>query len=183
VERIPHTGTGPYIPFAADPDKAPPFLPIGGKTLVRQTSSTHGPDGYITIDPQTIADMQQRLHTKLGAAMDRIALYEENMVPDTDTLVISYGITCRAVTDAARALAANGRSVSTLSLKTLWPVPEALLLEKAARFKRIVVIEMNLGQYVNEIRRVLCGKPVDFYGQMNGILIPPAKIMEAIEND
>jgi hypothetical protein len=24
---------------------------------------------------------------------------------------------------------------------------------------------------------------VDFYGQMNGILIPPAKIMETIEND
>jgi 2-oxoglutarate ferredoxin oxidoreductase subunit alpha len=115
--------------------------------------------------------------------MDRIALYEEKMVPDTDTLVISYGITSRAVTDAAKALAADGRPVSTLSLKTLWPVPEALLLEKAARFKRIVVIEMNLGQYVNEIRRVLCGKTVDFYGQMNGILIPPAKIMEAIEND
>ena len=46
-----------------------------------------------------------------------------------------------------------------------------------------MVIEMNLGQYVNEIRRVLCGKPINFYGQMNGILIPPAKIMEAIEND
>jgi 2-oxoglutarate ferredoxin oxidoreductase subunit alpha len=171
------------VPFAADPDKAPPFLPIGGKTLVRQTSSTHGPDGYITIDPQVIAAMQQRLHTKLTAAMDRITLYEETMVPDTDTLVISYGITSRAVADAARALAADGRPVSTLSLKTLWPVPEALLLEKAARFKRIVVIEMNLGQYVNEIRRVLCGKTVDFYGQMNGILIPPAKIMEVIEND
>jgi 2-oxoglutarate ferredoxin oxidoreductase subunit alpha len=183
VERTPYIGTGPYVPFAADPDKAPPFLPIGGKTLVRQTSSTHGPDGYITIDPQVIAAMQQRLHTKLTAAIDRIALYEENLVPDSDTLVISYGITSRAVADAANALAEKGRPVSTLSLKTLWPVPESLLLEKAARFRRIVVIEMNLGQYVNEIRRVLCGKTVDFYGQMNGILIPPAKIMETIEND
>ncbi|HSL62294.1 MAG TPA: pyruvate flavodoxin/ferredoxin oxidoreductase [Desulfotignum sp.] len=183
VARTPYTGPGPYVPFAADPDKAPAFLPIGGKTLVRQTSSTHGPDGYITIDPQVIADMQQRLHTKLDAAMDRITLYEENLVPDTDTLVISYGLTSRAVADAAATLAGRGRPVSTLSLKTLWPVPETLLQEKAAPFKRIVVIEMNLGQYVNEIRRVLCGKPVDFYGQMNGILIPPAKIMEAIEND
>jgi 2-oxoglutarate ferredoxin oxidoreductase subunit alpha len=115
--------------------------------------------------------------------MDRITLYEETMVPDTDTLVISYGITSRAVTDAATALAAKGRPVSTLSLKTLWPVPEALLAEKAARFKKIVVIEMNLGQYVNEIKRVLCGKPVKFYGQMNGTMIPPAKIMETIENE
>ena len=48
---------------------------------------------------------------------------------------------------------------------------------------RLVVIEMNLGQYVNEIRRVLCNKQIDFYGQMNGILIAPQKIMEVIENE
>ena len=42
---------------------------------------------------------------------------------------------------------------------------------------------MNLGQYVNEIRRVLCDKNVEFYGQMDGVLISPAKIMEVIENE
>ena len=182
VERSRHKA-GEYIPFKAEPDKAPPFLPIGGKTLVRQTSSTHGPDGYITIDPETIGAMQQRLRTKLHAARERISLHEENLIPNTDTLVISYGITSRAVEDAAAALAEKGKPVSTLSLKTLWPVPEPLILEKAAPFKRIVIIEMNLGQYVNEIRRVLGDKKVDFYGQMNGVLIPPATIMEVIEND
>lgn len=181
-ERTRFDGEG-FLPFAAAPDKAPPFLPIGGKTLVRQTSSTHGPDGYITIDPNTIADCQDRLRNKIHASRDEITLYEQDLVPDTDTLVISYGITSRAVEDAALALAAQGRPVSTLSLKTLWPVPEKVLTDAAQRFSRIVVIEMNLGQYVNEIRRVLQGKTVDFYGQMNGVLIPPSKIMEAIEND
>lgn len=80
------------------------------------------------------------------------------------------------------ALAEKGRPVSTLSLKTLWPVPEKVLMDAAKQFSRIVVIEMNLGQYINEIRRILPGKKIDFYGQMNGVLIPPAKIMEAIEN-
>jgi 2-oxoglutarate ferredoxin oxidoreductase subunit alpha len=41
---------------------------------------------------------------------------------------------------------------------------------------------MNLGQYVNEIRRILGGRTIDFYGQMNGVLISPAKVMEVIEN-
>ena len=182
VERTRFQGTE-YTPFAAEPDKAPPFLPIGGKTLVRQTSSTHGPDGYITIDPNTIAACQERLRNKIHAARERISLYETNLVPDSDTLVISYGITSRAVEDAAAMMAEKGRPVSTLSLKTLWPVPEQAILDTAAPFKRIVAIEMNLGQYVNEIRRVLAGKKVSFYGQMNGVLIPPAKIMEAIEND
>lgn len=182
VERTLYTGDQ-YLPFEADPDKAPPFLPIGGKTLVRQTSSTHGPDGFITIDPKVIAANQQRLRTKLHAARERISLYEETILPGTDTLVISYGITSRAVEDAAKMLAQKGHPVSTLSLKTLYPVPEQAILKAAANFKRVVVIEMNLGQYVNEIKRILGGKHVDFYGQMDGVMIPPAKIMEVIGNE
>jgi 2-oxoglutarate ferredoxin oxidoreductase subunit alpha len=182
VERTLYEGDT-YLPFEADPDKAPPFLPIGGKTLVRQTSSTHGPDGFITIDPNVIAANQQRLRTKLHAARERISLYEQTLVPDTDTLVVSYGITSRAVEDAAKALAEKGKPVSTLSLKTVWPVPEQAILKAAKGFKRVVVIEMNLGQYVNEIRRILSGKQIDFYGQMDGVMIPPARIMEVIENE
>jgi len=182
VERNRYSGDR-YLPFEAEPDTAPPFLPIGGKTLVRQTSSTHGPDGYITIDPDVIAKNQSRLRNKLHAARERITLYEEEMNEGSDTLIISYGITSRSVEDAADKLLEKGKPVSTLSLKTVWPVPEALLREKAKSFKRIVVIEMNLGQYVNEIKRVLSDKKVNFYGQMNGVLITPAKIMEVIENE
>ena len=106
-------------------------------------------------------------------------IFKEN----TDTLVICYGVTSRSVEDAAKTLEKKGKPVSTLTLKTLWPTPDELLLEKAKLFKRIVVIEMNLGQYVNEIKRILCDKKVEFYGQMNGVLITPAKIMEVIENE
>jgi 2-oxoglutarate ferredoxin oxidoreductase subunit alpha len=181
-ERKLHSGAD-YLPFEAEPDKAPPFLPIGGKTLVRQTSSTHGPDGYITIDPGVIAANQARLRDKILSARERIALYEQDIKADSDTLVISYGVTCRAVEDAVKTLEQKGRSVSSLSLKTLWPVPEELLIQTAAQFKRVIVIEMNLGQYVDEIKRVLKDKDVEFYGQMNGVLITPAKIMEVIDNE
>ncbi len=182
VERTPYIGNS-YLPFKAEDDKAPAFLPIGGKTLVRQTSSTHGPDGYITIDPDTIAKNQERLRKKIHTACNRITLFKENIKENSDTLVISYGVTSRAVTDAVKFLGNKGKRVSTLTLKTLWPVPEDLLKEKARTFKKIIVIEMNLGQYVNEIQRVLKDKKVKFYGQMDGTLISPAKIMEVIENE
>ena len=182
IERKLFSGDN-YLPFEAAPDAAPPFLPIGGKTLVRQTSSTHGPDGYITIDPDVIAQNQARLRKKIHSARKRITLFEEDIKEDSDTLIISYGVTSRAVEDAARILARKGNPVSTLTLKTLWPVPEELLREKGKQFKRIIVIEMNLGQYVNEIKRVLCDKKIEFYGQMNGALITPGKIMEVIGNE
>ena len=182
VEREMFTGEN-YIPFQAEENMAPPFLPIGGTTLVRQTSSTHGPDGYITIDPDVIAATQKRLENKILAAEERITLFEEDIKADTDTLVISYGVTSRAVEDASAMLEQKGTPVSTLTLKTLWPVPETLLRKTAESFKRVVVIEMNQGQYVGEIQKILLDKKIEFYGQMDGVLISPAKIMEVVEND
>lgn len=182
VERKMFDGEN-YIPFQAEENMAPAFLPIGGETLVRQTSSTHGPDGYITIDPDVIAATQKRLENKILAAEERITLFEEDIKADTDTLVISYGVTSRAVEDASSMLEEKGTPVSTLTLKTLWPVPEKLLRKTAESFKRVVVIEMNQGQYVGEIQKILLDKKIEFYGQMDGVLITPAKIMEVIEND
>ena len=171
-----------YLPFAAAPGEAPPFLPIGGRTLVRITSSTHGADGFITNDPEVIARNQERLREKIEAAAERITLFEEDIKDNSEILIISYGVTSCAVADAVAILEKSGVTASTLVLKTLWPVPEQLLREKAGPFRRIVVFEMNLGQYVREIRRVLGAKTVEFYGQMDGVLISPRKIVEVIAN-
>ncbi|SLM29430.1 PorC2 [Desulfamplus magnetovallimortis] len=172
-----------FIPFKAEPGGVPDFLPIGGKTLVRQTSSTHGPDGYITIDPDTIAAAQDRLRDKILNAEEDLTIYDEHEREDADTLVISYGVTSRAAEDACSMLEKKGKSVSTLSLQTLWPVPEKLIRTKAEKYSRIVVLEMNLGQYIDNIERILLDKKIQFYGQMNGVLITPGKIMEVIEDE
>jgi 2-oxoglutarate ferredoxin oxidoreductase subunit alpha len=183
VERTKFEGEN-FIPFMAKSgESAPHFLPIGDETLVRQTSSTHGPDGYITTDPDVITATQDRLRNKILAAEERITLFEEDLRDNTDTIIISYGVTSRGVTDAADSLAKKGKPVSTLTLKTLWPVPEKMIVEKCRPYKRVVVIEMNLGQYERELRRLLPDKIVDFYGQMNGKLITPGKIMEVVENE
>jgi 2-oxoglutarate ferredoxin oxidoreductase subunit alpha len=55
-----------------------------------------------------------------------------------------------------------------------------LILEKAKAVKRVVVVEMNLGQYVREIERILPDKEVEFFGQMDGKLITPGQIKEVI---
>jgi 2-oxoglutarate ferredoxin oxidoreductase subunit alpha len=46
----------------------------------------------------------------------------------------------------------------------------------------VVVAEMNLGQYVREIQRLLPAKAIAFAGGMNGELIKPAQIMEVAAN-
>lgn len=173
----------PYVPFeASDESPTPPFLPLGSDRLVRTTSSTHGADGYITTDPEQIAKFQDRLFKKVQAGVDRFTFFDELEAPGADTLVITYGVTARAAKVAVEAAGKSGRPASLLVLKTLWPVPERLIREKAGPYRRIVVVEMNLGQYVREITRVLPGKQNRFLGQMNGDLIKPAQIQEMLNH-
>jgi 2-oxoglutarate ferredoxin oxidoreductase subunit alpha len=181
-DRRHFSGSQPFLPFAADGTAdVPDFLPIGADIPVRQTSSTHGPDGYITTDAARIAAAQQRLDRKLRSAVDTFSYYEFYGPPDADTLIITYGVSARAARSAVDSCgAAAGTNVSLLVLKTLWPVPENLIRENAAGARRIVVIEMNLGQYVREIRRVLGDRHIDFIGQMDGRLIHPQTIEEVI---
>ena len=68
----------PFVPFGVKDDQlVPDFLPIGGNRLVRQTSSTHGTDGYITADPGQIASMQDRLDDKLKKSVSAFTYYDE----------------------------------------------------------------------------------------------------------
>ena len=173
----------PFLPFGVrDGQRVPDFLPIGGDRLVRQTSSTHGADGYITTDPEQISRMQARLDAKLKAAVSGFTCIEEVHVPGADTLVITYGVTARAAKAAVKKIRNSDRPASLLILKTLWPVPEALIREKAAPYRRVVMAEMNLGQYVRELQRLLPGQKIDFIGQMNGEMIKPGQMIEVIQN-
>jgi 2-oxoglutarate ferredoxin oxidoreductase subunit alpha len=181
IDRAAPLPDQPFLPFRTGGSEAvPAFLPIGGRTLVRQTSSTHGPDGYITTDPAEIARMLARMQAKVNAAADRLALYEHSPAGGADTLIVTYGVTARAAAAAVRELQRRGRPASLLVLKTLWPVPAAVIRRAAADARRILVVEMNLGQYVREIERVLPGKTVGFCGQMDGRLIAPDTITEAV---
>jgi 2-oxoglutarate ferredoxin oxidoreductase subunit alpha len=181
IERIsPPAGT-PFIPFEAPlGSKTPYFLPIGGDVIVRQTSSTHGADGYITTDPFEIAGFQDRLKTKLTSKVEKFSFYESFVENDADTLLLTYGVTARAARDVYQVCKNSKRPISLLILKTLWPVPESLIKKKAEHVQRVVVVEMNLGQYVREIERILPDKTIDFFGQMDGCLISPNQIAKVL---
>ncbi len=170
-----------FLPFQTNSgEQVPAFLPIGGGTLVRQTSSTHGPDGYLTTDPAEITRQLARMQAKITNAADRLAIVEHDSVGAADTLVVTYGVTSRAALAAARGLRASGTPVSLLVLKTLWPVPETAIRQAALSARRVLVVEMNRGQYVREVERILPGKTVQFCGQMDGRLIAPDTIREAV---
>jgi len=180
--RPPPEGTK-FLPFQVRNDQSvPDFLPIGGNVPVRQTSSTHGVNGYITIDHSEIGGIIKRLKTKIQAAVDEFSFFECLTAAKAQTLIISYGVTSRAAKAVFNDLKNTGHPVSLLVLKTIWPVPETVIRRAARDIKRVLVVEMNLGQYVHEIERILPAKPVELLAQMDGRLITPQAIKEKIIN-
>ena len=182
IDRTPGSRNQPHLPFQV-PSGAmvPPFLPIGGEQLVRQTSSTHGSEGYITVDTDIINGTIYRLEEKLTAAVENFTFFEYDGDPQAETLLIVYGVTARAAKTAVEQIRTDGGFISLLILKTLYPVPEKLITQSISEVKRVVVVEMNLGQYVREIQRLAGPQPVSHYGRMDGELISPEIIIGHLE--
>ena len=170
-----------FIPFRPPAgSNIPDFLPLGASRLVRTTSSTHGADGYITTDPEVIATAIARMCDKLNDSVGDFTFYQIDSDPSAETLLIVYGVTARAAREALHRLRAESSKVSLLVLQTLFPVPEALLKEQMAKVRRIVVVEMNCGQYVGEIERLCDAGKLTHFGKMNGELITPDEIYHEI---
>jgi 2-oxoglutarate/2-oxoacid ferredoxin oxidoreductase subunit alpha len=74
--------------------------------------------------------------------------------------------------------------VSMLAVHSLWPVPERALCHAMKGMRRIVVAELNLGQYLQEIERVAFSidpRPeVVGVNRVDGELITPQEIGEQL---
>jgi 2-oxoglutarate ferredoxin oxidoreductase subunit alpha len=182
--RTPELHKTDFQPFEVHSDTGVPgFLPIGGAVPVRQTSSTHGADGYITNDPKAIEASRTRLNKKLETVTTQHCFYEAYLEQNAKTLLITYGVTARSARQVYRSAKQTGKPFSLLILKTLWPIPWPLIQKYANGIKRVVVMEMNLGQYVREVERILPNTKIQFFGQMNGRLITPHQIKEFLDHE
>ena len=76
----------------------------------------------------------------------------------------------------------EGKSIGEFRVISLWPSPEEAILKAAKRAKAILVVEMNEGQYVQEIERIVKNEaPIHFLGNGAGELIDPEDVYQKIE--
>jgi len=158
----------------------PAMSDFGGPHIARYTTSTHDMTAYLTTNPDAAQKMIDHYTAKIDQAVDDIALVKEDIQEGADTLIISYGITSRSVAPAVRQARMRGKKVSSLVLQTLWPVPEKVITSALSGVRKVIVPEMNMGQYRLEIER-LAPKDTEVIGvnKMNTTLVSPSEIEEA----
>jgi 2-oxoglutarate ferredoxin oxidoreductase subunit alpha len=173
------TAGGVEAPIAPA-DAAPSLAPIGGADLVRFTGSTHDERGFLTKDPPTVERLNEHLAAKIERHRDEIEQVEADLAPGAPTLLVSYGVTAGAQREAVRAARAGGRRVSSIVVQSLWPVPERALAAAFEGIERIVVAELNQGQYRREIERLAGGRDVVGLQRVDGRLLSADEFAEAI---
>jgi len=72
--------------------------------------------------------------------------------------------------------------VGLVKLNVVWPFPEQFIRELAGRVKAMIMPEINLGQMVLELERVVGGRcAVALVGHPGGGIITPARIIAAVQ--
>lgn len=172
----------PFRPYAVDsPADVPAFAPVGGPTRVRVTGSIHDECGVLTIDKTKIARKLTHLREKIQAHAESLEDVDADLDPQARVLIVVYGLPDGAARDATDELRAAGVPVSRLTIYGLWPVPERALRRAAPRsVEHVVIPELNIGLYADELRRVLPHTTVHAITRYDGGLIEPGTIVARV---
>lgn len=161
-----------------------PFAPLGGDVLVRFTGSTHDEEGMLTKEPARVERLNRRLHDKIQSHAAELERAAYDPQAGAETVVIAFGVTARSVREALQTARAAGCAVSQLTVYSLWPVPETLLRSALSAHRRVIVPELNHGQYLLEIDHLagtITPRPqVTGLNRVDGEMITPRQILEEI---
>ena len=172
-----------YEPYNVPQDEPAILNPFFKGYRYHVTGLHHGPTGFPTEDAKLSQELIDRLFNKILAHKDEIESYEEFMLDDADLMVIAYGSVSLAAKEAIRQLREEGIKVGLFRPITLWPSPEEKINELCNKFDKILVAEMNKGQYFKEIQRA-SGKKADEFETLfkaNGRPISPAEFKAKIK--
>ena len=160
----------------------PAMAPFGCGQRYNITGLIHDETGFPTNSHEEAEKLMYRLMHKISDNYDDIVRSEERNTEDADTLIVCYGGTMRAATEAMERAREKGMKVGIFRPITIWPFPEKELKEAAKGRKKIVVAEHNFGQIVYEAERIVKDDcPIRFVGKYNGTVLTPAEILAKVE--
>ncbi len=106
---------------------------------------------------------------------------ETYLAEDADIVVGAFGAAARIARSAVNAAREAGVKAGLVRPITLWPFPNAAVEATCAYARGYLVVEMNMGQMIDDVRLVVEGRaPVRHYGRTGGIVPTPDEVLEQI---
>jgi 2-oxoglutarate ferredoxin oxidoreductase subunit alpha len=107
--------------------------------------------------------------------------FKEYYLDDAKFAVVGFGSAGRIALSAVRAARAEGIPIGLLRPITVNPFPVQVLDELSRRLDGMLVVEMNNGQMLEDVRLATRTRiPVEFYGRMGGVMPLPDEVLTEI---
>lgn len=170
-----------YLPYEAGPTEPATLNPFFKGYKYHVTGLHHGPTGFPTEDGKICEYNIERLMNKINKNEDDIVNYEEYMLEDAEVCIIAYGSISRGAKEAVYKLRKDGIKAGLFRPITLWPSPKKRLREIGEKFDKIFITELNMGQYLEEIQRVMKRDDFATLHKANGRPIAPSEMVAKVK--
>ena len=181
--KQPHGSPESFQPYDIhDEDLIPPLPPYGSGYRFHTTGLYHDETGFPANRPEITKRLLDRLHDKIDRYKETLYLYDSYGLRQANQIIISYGGAARSAKAAWRIAREKGLLVGLLILKTIWPFPEEIVAQAGHDKNNIVVAEMNRGQLIGEVERIMDKRiPIRGAQRADGVLITPEQILAQLE--
>jgi 2-oxoglutarate ferredoxin oxidoreductase subunit alpha len=136
----------------------------------------------IYLEPYDEEKTNIRLLKRWQEIQDKEIRYREYYLEDAEIVVVGFGTAGRVALSAVRTAREQGIKVGLFRPVTVAPYPYGRVAELAARAKTLLVVEMNSGQMLEDVRLAVNGRtPIEFYGRLGGVVPFPDEILGEIQ--
>jgi len=183
VERL-HTsvpeGTD-YHPYLPREDGRLPMSDFGGVHRYNVTGLAHDMWGFPSTKPEIVYELMHHLVDKIQGHTRDITRVKEFYVNDADCLLISYGASARTALHVVENRRERGEKLGLLELQSLWPFPADIVRKRCAPVNNVIVVEMNMGQILHEVKSVVEERNKVFLAnKIDGTFITPSDVLDIL---
>ncbi len=170
-----------YHPYLPREDGRLPMSDFGGVHRYNVTGLFHDMWGFPSSEPRTVHGLLRHLVDKIENRTNLIARYKEYYLEDSEHLLISYGSAARSARHVVENRRMRGEKLGLLELQTLWPFPVDMVREKCANAKSVIVVELNMGQILREVKMAVDEpQKVFLANRIDGVFIMPEDILNIL---
>ena len=136
----------------------------------------------LELKPEVMEQKNLHLQAKYQEIRDNEVRYETQHMEDADYLIVAFGSAARIAQKAIELAEEEGLKVGLFRPITLWPFPEKEIAAAAKGKRGVLVVEINAGQMVEDVRLSVNGEePVAHFGRLGGIVPEPDEIVKALK--
>ena len=170
-----------YHPYLPREDGRLPMSDFGDEHRYNVTGLYHDMWGFPTSSPKIVNGLLRHLMDKIDNRVHEITRCKEHYMDGAEYVLVSYGASARSAIHLAKSRRRRGEPIGVIELQTLWPFPAHLIREKCRTAKAVLVVEMNMGQVLHQVRAAVAEpERVFLVNRFDGMLITPTNIQQII---